>query len=249
MTSLAMLTAIIYGAFHLGTRVLEKGQNAVVESQRLRATSDVLVRQLKSMVAYPARNQDDGAFWYFKGGPSSMQFVTAAGLQGGGGLVEVTYTIDDGPRCGGSGPCLLLTENPHISPDSLGKGRVDRAGARTAILLDGFRHMSFEYWDPDEKDPPGYASHWNPFDHDRLPPAVRISIDGLPGVSSDTVSQEIPVNSFTFSGTTDPEELMGEAAEDKETGKGAGTGAATAQSGGATSKGEEPDEPDDGPDE
>jgi hypothetical protein len=251
MTSLAMLTAIIYGAFHLGTRALEKGQNAVVESQRLRATSDVLVRQVKSMVAYPARNQEDGAFWYFRGSPTSMQFVTAAGLQGGGGLVEVTYTIDDGPRCGGSGPCLLLTENPHISPDSLGRGRVDRAGARTAVLLDGFRRMSFEYWDPDEKDPPGYSSHWNPFDHDRLPPAVRISVDGLPGVASDTVTQEIPVNSFAFSGTTDPEEMMGEAADDKESGKGASgaTGAATAQPGGDTSKDSDADQADDEPDE
>jgi Tfp pilus assembly protein PilE len=247
MTSLAMLTAIVYGAFHLGTRVLEKGQNAVVEAQRLRATSDVLVRQLKSTVAYPARNEEDGAFWYFRGGPSSMQFVTAAGLQGGGGMVEVTYTIDDGPRCGGKGPCLLLTENPHISPDSLGKGRVDRAGARTAILLDGFRSMRFEYWDPDEKDPPGYTSHWNPFDHDRLPPAVRISFEGLPGVASDTVTQEIPINSFAFSGTTDPEEMMGEAPQDeKEGSKGAagGAGAATAQSGGGASKDRDADEPD-----
>ena len=174
MSSLAMLTAIIYGAFHLGTRALEKGQNAVVTSQRLRATNDVLVRQIKSAVAYPARNEDEGAFWYFKGTPSTMQFVTAAGLQGGGGQVEVTYAIEDGPRCGSSSPCLLLTENPHISPDSLGKGRVDRAGARSAVLLDGFRHMSFDYWDPDERDPPGYAPRWNPFDHDRLPPAVRI---------------------------------------------------------------------------
>src|SRR5262249_48439063 len=117
--------------------------------------------------------------------------------------------------------------------------------------------MSFEYWDPDEKDPPGYASHWNPFDHDRLPPAVRISVDGLPGVASDTVSQEIPVNSFAFSGTTDPEELMGEAAPEEKEKKGAG-GAATAQAGGAapaqaggggTERGpadgpDEPDEPD-----
>jgi len=233
MSSLAMLTAIIYGAFHLGTRALEKGQNAVVTSQRLRATNDVLVRQIKSAVAYPARNQDEGAFWYFRGTPSTMQFVTAAGLQGGGGQVEVTYAIEDGPRCGSSSPCLLLTENPHISPDSLGKGRVDRAGARSAVLLDGFTHMSFDYWDPDERDPPGYAPRWNPFDHDRLPPAVRISVDGLPGVDG-TVVQEIPVNSFQFSGTTDPEELMGEAADEKEGQAGAAgaTGAAAQQAGG-----------------
>ena len=239
MTSLAMLTAIVYGAFHLGTRALEKGQNAVVEAQRLRAANDVLVRQVKSIVAYPARNEDEGAFWFFKGNATTMQFVTAAGLQGGGGLVEATYTIDEGPRCGGSGPCLLLTENPHISPDSLGKGRVDRAGARTAIVLDGFRRMSFEYWDPDEKDPPGYAARWNPFDHDRLPPAIRVSVEGMPGAASDTVTLEIPVNSFQFSGTTDPEEMMGEAAEDKEPQAAGATGASGASQAGAGKQADE----------
>jgi type II secretory pathway pseudopilin PulG len=249
MTSLAMLTAIVYGAFHLGTRALEKGQNAVVAAQRLRAANDVMVRQIKSAVAYPARNEDEGAFWYFKGTPTTMQFVTAAGLQGGGGQVEVTYAIEDGPRCGSSSPCLLLTENPHISPDTLGKGRVDRAGARSAVLLDGFRHMTFDYWDPDERDPPGYAPRWNPFDHDRLPPAVRISVDGMPGVDTGTVVQEIPINSFQFSGTTDPEELMGEAADEKEGQPGvAGATGAAAQAGAAKDGGEEPDEPEE-PDE
>src|SRR5262245_23991812 len=97
MTSLAMLTAIVYAAFHLGTRALEKGQAAVVTEQRLRVASDVLTRQIKSIVAYPARNDDDGSFYYFRGSPSRMSFVTAAGLQGGGGLVEVTYTVEDGP--------------------------------------------------------------------------------------------------------------------------------------------------------
>jgi hypothetical protein len=110
--------------------------------------------------------------------------------------------------------------------------------------------MSFEYWDPDEKDPPGYTSHWNPLDHDRLPPAVRISFEGLPGVASDIVTQEIPVNSFAFSGTTDPEEMMGEAPQDDKEGKGAvgGAGGATAQGGGGASKDKDADEHDE-PDE
>ena len=34
MTLLAMVTAIIYAAFHLGIRAVEKGQMAVVSAQR-----------------------------------------------------------------------------------------------------------------------------------------------------------------------------------------------------------------------
>jgi len=254
MTSLAMLTAIVYGAFHLGTRAVTRGQEAIAVTQRLRVANDVLVRQLKSAVAYPARSEEDGEYWFFRGTPSRMQFVTAAGMQGGGGQVEVTYSIEDGPGCGSSPPpCLLLTENPHISPDSLGKGRVDRAGARTAILLDGFRRMSFDYWDPEEREPAGYSGRWNPLDHERLPAAVRISVEGLPGVDTDTVVQEIPINSFAFSGTTDPADLMGEAAEDKgtpgATGAAGGAGGGTAQPGGQKDDDETADDAADGKDD
>jgi len=251
MTSLAMLTAIVYGAFHLGTRAVERGQASVVTAQRLRVASDVLVRQLKSAVAYPARNGDE-PFWYFRGNQNTMHFVTAAGLQGGGGqLVEVTYSIEDGPRCGSSPPCLLLTENPHISPDMLGTGRVNRRDLHTAVLLDGFRHMSFDYWDPEGRDEGGgYAARWNPSDHESLPPAVRISIDGLPGVETDTVVQEIPLQSFIFSLNADLGEMMGEPAEDKETAGATGApGGATAQTGGEKDSDDAADEADEKDDE
>lgn len=205
MVSLAMLTGIVYGAFHLGTRAVEKGQAAVVTSQRVRIASDVLSRQIKSMVPYPARNDDDDRYYYFDVRPGSISFVTAAGLQGGGGLVKVTYRVNESP------PQLLITENPFISPDALGNERVVDAGARTAVLLDGFRSMRFEYWDPDEKG--GYDARWDQLERQSLPAAIRITIEGLPGFDDAPLVEEIPVQSFEYSLNHDPDGFMNEEAE------------------------------------
>src|SRR5215510_8626704 len=111
LTSLAMLTAIVYAAFDLGTRALEKGQYAVVTAQRLRVAIDIMIRQIKSIDAYPAHDRQEGAYWWFVGYPTKMEFVTAAGLQGGGGLVKVTYSVQDGAVCRDSPPCLVVTES------------------------------------------------------------------------------------------------------------------------------------------
>ena len=60
MTSLVMVTAICYAAFHLGMRAVERGEVAVVTAQRLRVASDVLIRQVKSAVPYPSTHTSPG---------------------------------------------------------------------------------------------------------------------------------------------------------------------------------------------
>src|SRR5262245_2458891 len=59
LTALALVTVICYGAFHLGIRAMERGEVAVVAAQRLRVATDVIIRQIKSIVPYKARNRDD----------------------------------------------------------------------------------------------------------------------------------------------------------------------------------------------
>src|SRR5207247_7433898 len=85
LTALALVTVICYGAFYLGIRAMERGEVAVVAAQRLRVATDVLIRQIKSVVPYKARNRDDEEYVFFMGTASSMAFITGAGLEGGGG--------------------------------------------------------------------------------------------------------------------------------------------------------------------
>jgi len=70
LTALALVTVICYGAFHLGIRAMERGEVAVVAAQRLRVATDVIIRQVKSIVPYKARNRDDEEYVFFMGRPA-----------------------------------------------------------------------------------------------------------------------------------------------------------------------------------
>src|SRR5437899_12611450 len=105
LTALALVTVICYGAFHLGIRAMERGEVAVVGAQRLRVATDVIIRQIKSAVPYAARNRDEDVYPFFFGGATWVTFVTATGLEGGGGLARVSYQVVDDP------PRLVVTES------------------------------------------------------------------------------------------------------------------------------------------
>jgi len=95
MMLLALIAGICYAAFHLGTRAVMKGGDAVVVAQRFRAATDVLIRQVKSMAPQGAVDREDEAFdktntyAFFSGTASSMEFVTEAdSFPGAAGLMS-----------------------------------------------------------------------------------------------------------------------------------------------------------------
>jgi general secretion pathway protein J len=191
MTVLALVSAICYGAFHLGIRAIERGEVAVVSAQRLRVATDVIIRQIKSAVPYAARNRDEDIYPFFFGGATWVTFVTATGLEGGGALARVSYQVVDDP------PRLIVTESSFFSPDQLGRDPVDKHGDRTAVLLENFRDLRFEYMLSDGIDTE-WRSDWNSHDEEAMPAAVRILVDGIPGLETDRWGQEIPIMSTLY---------------------------------------------------
>ena len=188
MTALALVAAICYGGFRLGIRAVEKGEVAVVTAQRLRVASDVLIRQLKSAVVYPARSEEDEDFPYFIGTATSLTFITAAGLTGGGGLVRVVYRVEDSP------PRLVLEETPFFSPRTLGRDTLDQPADHSTVLLDGAEDLKFEYLFDDYSGDTEWRSSWDGRgDEESIPSAVRILGTGLPGLETGTWGQEIPI--------------------------------------------------------
>ena len=189
MTLLALISGICYAAFHLGIRAVAKGEVAVVTAQRLRVATDVLIHQVKSAAANPALVEGD-TYPYFYGTPTTMSFVTDAGQLAGGGRSRVTYRINADP------PQLVLEESPYFDAASLGEGTPDAAEVRSAVILDGFRDASFEFFDgSDSGECPssGWCKTWDYTTMEVLPSAVRITVDGLPGLDQDTWGQEIPI--------------------------------------------------------
>jgi hypothetical protein len=200
---------------------VERGEVAVVSAQRLRVATDVLIRQIKSAVPYPARNRDEEVYPFFFGGATWITFVTATGLEGGGGLARVSdQVVDDPPR-------LIMTESAFFSPDQLGRDSVDKMGDRAAVLLDGFRSLRFEYMMSDGIDT-DWRSQWNGHDEEAIPAAIRILVDGIPGLEVDRWGQEIPVMTAMYGDNgnelgEEEEGLEGEA-EDGDGGDGEGGG-------------------------
>ena len=224
MAVLALVTAICYGAFHLGIRAIERGEVAVVGAQRLRVATDVIIRQIKSAVPYAARNRDEDIYPFFFGGATWVTFVTATGLEGGGGLSRVSYQVVDDP------PRLVVSESSFFSPDQLGRDPVDKHGERSAVLLENFRELRFEYMLSDGIDSE-WRTDWNAHDEEALPAAVRILVDGMPGLETDRWGQEIPIMSGLYG------DNGGELGDEEE----------ELAAGGAPDEDEPPD--DDGPDE
>jgi general secretion pathway protein J len=229
MTALALITAICYGAFHLGIRAVERGEVAVVTAQRLRVASDVLIRQIKSTVPYAARNREEEVYPYFTGTATSMTFITATGLAGGGGLSRIVYQVVEDPTR------LIVSESSFFSPDALGRDPIDKPGEHSAVLLDGFRTLRFEYLMNDSVDTE-WQQQWSGHDEETLPAAVRIMVDGLAGLDS-VWGQEIPLMTTNYGeslGEVDDEDLAdlaepaegedGEDEEDDDPAAGRGTG-------------------------
>jgi hypothetical protein len=244
ITLLALVAGICYAAFHLGIRAVGKGEMAVVTAQRLRAATDVLIRQVKSAVASPALIDGD-TYPYFYGTASSMSFVTEAGQLGGGGRSRVTYSFVADP------PQLVLEESPFFDAESLGGGRPEVEEGRSATVLDGFRTMSFEFFDStDTLDcPANWCTSWNPLEAEMLPAAIRIKVEGLFGLDEDVWGQEIPVMcvaSTYAEGAGEPgDHSEPQDCEAMETVTGGGTGAGTGS--GAADR-EDPPDPDDADD-
>jgi prepilin-type N-terminal cleavage/methylation domain-containing protein len=207
MSALALLSAICYGAFHVGIRAVEKGEVAVVTAQRLRVVMDMMIRQVKSAVAsVPAgktegEEEEDPEFTtpcpYFVGTRDFLSFLTAAGMLGGGGLSLVTYRVLPDP------PRLVVQETPW---PSVLPGREWSGGPRATVALEGFSEAWFEYHPPvSVGEPPlkgDWLAAWDACSEDMnldieyefsLPGAVRFRVRGLKGVEVDLWTQEMPV--------------------------------------------------------
>jgi hypothetical protein len=76
----------------------------------------------------------------------------------------------------------------------LGSGQVPPPTERAAVLLDGFKSLRFEYMMNDGVDTE-WRPEWDAYEEEMLPAAVRILVDGLPGIELDTWGQEIPLMS------------------------------------------------------
>src|SRR5262249_39083260 len=133
--------------------------------------------------------------------------------------------------------------SPSFSSDGLGRDRPEHAGERTTVLLDGFRTLHFQYLLDDGTDTE-WRSSWDAREEEILPNAIRIIVDGLPGLEVDTWGQEIPimVSTLTEGGAEASDEALPEKANE---GQQVGNGQQSGQDESAADK-EDSDDSEDG---
>jgi general secretion pathway protein J len=223
LTIVGLIVALVGAGFNVAGTAIGGGERAAEQSQRIRLTADILMRQIKSTALFPARD-DDYEYPFFKGTRQDLAFVTAAAQSGGGGLAVVTYRVQGNP------PSLVLSESADVNADILGNAdRLDEMRWQHAVLLQGFTDLYFRYLVSDGVETEWFDA-WDGKDEEELPAAVQVVIEGLAGLGGGTWTQNIPLVIATFSevqpdlGDAVPGGEGNEQSEGNEPGEGNGPG-------------------------
>ena len=158
ITLLALMVAILYGAFFLGHRAAEKARIRFDKSQTLRSVGEYLGALIRS--AYPYQSSGEGSV-PFSGEKEQLSFVSAVSMgMEGQGISKVSLSWS-----GGSGDVTLVEETPVWAE---GRGN-------SVTLWKGAEDLTLEYLDPQEEEE-RWVTEWDGETKKSLPRAVRVSL-------------------------------------------------------------------------
>lgn len=170
MTIFALIAMILYAAFYLGHRAVEKVQASSEESQRLRSVEGFLGGYIRS--AYPYRLTPRNPAIAFSGEENRLTFVSAlsAGM-GGRGMSKLSLSWNGEEGEGGS---LVLEEEIPLRWEA----QEDFEGYRNSVVLRrGVRDFRIDYLDSQSKEE-RWVEQWDGEEKRALPRAVRINLQG-----------------------------------------------------------------------
>lgn len=173
MTLLALMTMILYAAFDVGQRAMEKSQARVEESQRRRSVEEMVAGYVRS--AYPYRSSSNEPALLFSGDENGLTFVSALSLgMGGRGMASVTLYWEG--KENGSGRLILEEKIPVRREEPVdGEGHHHRAVLGEAVK--GFRIDYLESQPENDE----WVTRWDGKEKKTLPRAIRLSQRGEDG--------------------------------------------------------------------
>lgn len=172
MTLVVFIAMILYGAFYIGQKAVERGRERTESSQRLRSIGEIFAGYIRS--AYPYRSSPQNPSILFSGEQTSLSFVSAlsSGL-GGRGLAEITISWEG--EGDGEGK-LTLEEQMPVRPE----GQESGGYKNTVVLGEHVRAFRIEYLDPQSEDQP-WVDQWDGTEKRILPRAIRLTQRGEKG--------------------------------------------------------------------
>jgi general secretion pathway protein J len=175
-TILGLILLIVFGVFRLGLSAWEKGESIQEEYQQVRIISQLISRQVKSIVPYKIKTpKAEGDYLAFQGEANSLKFVSALPLRGGRpeGLVYVMYEYKEGGEEGGR---FVFYEQRVLNKDLMEENPKEE---QAVPLLEGISEMHFEYYqeeDPDKGQAGGWLTEWDAKEKRELPRALRMTL-------------------------------------------------------------------------
>ena len=115
LTILGFILLIIFGAFRLGLSSWERGESTREDYQKVRTVTQMISRQIKSIVPYKVKSKKaEGDYLAFEGKVHSLKFVSAFPLKAKQpeGLVYGIYEFREEGKEGGLSPPLYSIPQP-----------------------------------------------------------------------------------------------------------------------------------------
>jgi prepilin-type N-terminal cleavage/methylation domain-containing protein len=166
-TLFAVLGVILYGAFSVGHRAVEKTQIVFDGNQKFRSAVDLLGSYVRSSLPYRASPQDPEVF--YTGEESQVEFVSAFSLaQGGRGIAKVRIYAEEGES---NGQIIKLEEQV---PVRLKEASSSAAISNTLVLRERVSGFRLAYLDAKEEIE-NWRERWDQNERKGIPRAVRLS--------------------------------------------------------------------------
>ncbi|MGA2465684.1 MAG: type II secretion system protein GspJ [Thermodesulfobacteriota bacterium] len=184
LTILGFILLIIFGAFRLGISAWEKGESSREEYQKVRAVSQLVSRQLKSMVPYKIKTEKaEGDYLAFEGSARSLKFVSALSMKAKQpeGFVYAIYEFKDGGNEGGR---LVVYEQRVLIRKNFFEERPNEESG--VPLIEGISDIRFEYYQEEDSlknREEGWVEEWDAKEEKDLPRAIRMTVTYKSGQS------------------------------------------------------------------
>jgi general secretion pathway protein J len=176
LTILGFVILMISGTFRLGLSSWEKGDSIKEDYQKVRMISQLVSRQLKSLVPYRIRTEKaEGNYLAFDGRAQSLRFVSALPIKAKRpeGFVYVVYQFKDE---GGKKGRLVLYEQRALNRDFF---EDDLKEDSAVTLFGGISQVRFEYYreaDKEKSRTEEWVEEWNAKEEKQMPKAVRMTV-------------------------------------------------------------------------
>ncbi len=176
MTITGMILVVIMGAFRIGIRAWEKGEQDIEQSQRQQIVLSLLKRQLASACLHPVPIEDDDPF-VFSGDGQTVDFISSMPVVPGPdtGRVRATYRVrrERSPERGSDVYVLEIAERGFLS-GGLGQPIDELDEDRIYTLIPHAHAVKFEFLTPASEESPGeWQPEWENNPATGLPAAVK----------------------------------------------------------------------------